>query len=265
VSQSTKRAQRARAKARYDKYLQRRERKRRRQQLWRRIAIGAVIATLLIGMGYVGVRALVSSGSDAGQPVAAPTPVPPVAPGCQEAVVAPVASPPQFNEPGKALKAGKPASLSLQTNCGIIDIRLDTSAAPKNSNSLAFLTNKAWYDASSCHRLTTQGIYVLQCGDPTGTGTGGPGFTTADENVPKDGVYPAGTVAMAEPQGGQAGSQFFIVYRDTKLPAQFTVVGQVTGGLDVVRRVAAAGVKGGGSDGPPAQPLVIKRATVKQK
>jgi peptidyl-prolyl cis-trans isomerase B (cyclophilin B) len=106
---------------------------------------------------------------------------------------------------------------------------------------------------------------VLQCGDPTGQGTGGPGYTFGPiENAPADDVYPAGTIAMArvgnDPQS--MGSQFFIVYADTTIPADqaggYTVFGRVTSGLDVVTAVADAGVQGGEPDGPPATGVTIQ-------
>jgi len=263
VSPSTKKAQRAKARARHERYLERRAHRERRRLFWRRVGIGSLIFVLLAGMGYIGLRALANSGSGADTtPVAAPTPIPPVVDGCDKVTLTPNSAPQQFAKAGQAISADKPATMTLQTNCGTIEIALDTKAAPKNSNALAFLANAAWYDGSSCHRLTTSGLYVLQCGDPTGTGSGSPGFTTPDENVPKDGKYPAGTVARAEAAGSDAGSQFFIVYRDSTLPPQYTVVGQVTKGLDIVKKVAEAGVAGGGSDGAPTQPVVIQRATV---
>jgi peptidyl-prolyl cis-trans isomerase B (cyclophilin B) len=103
---------------------------------------------------------------------------------------------------------------------------------------------------------------VLQCGDPTATGTGGPGFELPDENLPTaDGVnYPAGTVAMANAGPGTSGSQFFIVYEDTTLPASYTIWGEVSSGLDIVKKVAEAGVAGGGTDGSPAAPIGIEKA-----
>ena len=105
---------------------------------------------------------------------------------------------------------------------------------------------------------------MLQCGSPTNDGTGGPGYTLPDENLPAAaGVnYPAGTVAMANAGAETNGSQFFIVYEDTTLPAELHDLGQVVSGLDVVQNVAAAGVAGAvRADGPPAQPIVITKAT----
>ena len=105
---------------------------------------------------------------------------------------------------------------------------------------------------------------MLQCGDPAGNGTGGPGYSIPDENLPAEGEanYPAGTVAMANAGPGTGGSQFFIVYEDTTLPSGYTIWGTVAKGLDVVKGIAAAGVEGGGTDGPPAQRVVIEKATL---
>jgi peptidyl-prolyl cis-trans isomerase B (cyclophilin B) len=115
-----------------------------------------------------------------------------------------------------------------------------------------------------CHRLTTKGLYVLQCGDPTATGGGGPNFTYRDENLPTESLnnYPAGTVAMANSGPGTNGSQFFLVFADTTLGANYTIWGSITQGLDIVKAIAKAGVKGGGADGTPNQPIAINRVTV---
>lgn len=159
------------------------------------------------------------------------------------------------------------SSIVLNTNCGDITIALDPNA-PKTIASEAFLASEGFYDNTSCHRLTTEGIFVLQCGDPKGDGTGGPGYTVPDENLPTDVAdgdisYPAGTVAMANAGPGTSGSQFFIVYQDTVLPAGYTIWGQVTSGLEMVQEIAALGVAGGSGDGAPSQPVFIESATVK--
>lgn len=153
--------------------------------------------------------------------------------------------------------------ISLATNCGDIVIDLDP-AAPQTIESEVFLAESGFYDNTSCHRLTTDGIYVLQCGDPAGDGTGGPGYVVPDENLPPETAanYPAGTVAMANAGPGTSGSQFFIVYQDTTLPSGYTIWGQVTDGLDIVRQIASVGVEGGLTDGKPAQPVFINSATV---
>ncbi|MFM8155181.1 MAG: peptidylprolyl isomerase [Actinomycetes bacterium] len=158
------------------------------------------------------------------------------------------------------------SSIVLNTNCGDIAIALDAKA-PKTIASEAFLASQGFYDNTSCHRLTTEGIFVLQCGDPKGDGTGGPGYSVPDENLPTDIAegeisYPAGTVAMANAGPGTSGSQFFIVYQDTVLPAGYSIWGRVTSGLEMVQEIAALGVAGGASDGAPSQPVFIESATV---
>jgi len=156
--------------------------------------------------------------------------------------------------------------LVLDTNCGEIVIDTDADAAPETVNAMLYLAEEGYFDSTLCHRLTTEGIKVLQCGDPTATGTGSPGFTIPDENLPEagDSNYPAGTVAMANAGPGTSGSQFFLVYEDTTLPPSYTIWGQVSSGLDIVEQVAAAGVAGGGTDGAPAAPIGIEAATVSQ-
>lgn len=149
----------------------------------------------------------------------------------------------------------------IVTNCGTIVVSLDGIHAPHTVNSFAFLASKRYFDDTPCHRLTTSGIYVLQCGDRTGTGTGGPGYTIPDENL-THATYPSGTIAMAntgQPHSG--GSQFFLVYANTALPPQYTPFGQVTAGLNILRRIARAGSTPPG-DGSPKQPVVIESFTV---
>lgn len=170
------------------------------------------------------------------------------------------------NAPKESLNPKKSYTLSFETNCGPIDIATDPKLAPLTVNSEVFLTKEGFYNNTSCHRLTTEGIYVLQCGDPKGTGSGGPGYKIADENLPKDGQnnYPAGTVAMANAGPGTSGSQFFIVYQDSTLPPAYTVWGTVTKGLEMVQQVAAQGTADGGSDGAPLQPVFITKGTVRE-
>jgi peptidyl-prolyl cis-trans isomerase B (cyclophilin B) len=151
-----------------------------------------------------------------------------------------------------------------------LGIQLDGAAAPQAVSSTISLINDGFYDGVSCHRLTTGGFFVLQCGDPNGDGSGGPGYSYGPvENAPADNVYPAGTIAMAR-QGGNAysmGSQFFIVYDTTTIPADdaggYTVLGTVTSGLDQLKeKITAAGVEGGATDGKPVVPTTITSATV---
>lgn len=171
-----------------------------------------------------------------------------------------------FSEAPAATEAAV-AQWTLATNCGDLVIDLDASAAPATVASIDFLTQNGFFDNTSCHRLTTDGIYVLQCGDPLANGTGGPGYQLPDENLPAggDNNYPAGTVAMANSGANTGGSQFFIVYQDTTLPGDYTIFGTVTSGLGWVKDVAATGVEDGSSDGAPAQPVFIEKATITTK
>ena len=157
------------------------------------------------------------------------------------------------------------SEFSIETNCGNIAITTDAKA-PTTVGTLAWLANQGFYNNTSCHRLTTQGIFVLQCGDPAGNGSGGPGFNFADENLPVAGtdgnyIYPRGTVAMANSGPNTNGSQFFLVYQDSPLPPNYSVWGQITQGLDVLDNVASAGVLDGSSDGLPSQAVVISKAS----
>ena len=153
--------------------------------------------------------------------------------------------------------------VTLETSAGQISMTLTGERTPCTVESFVSLAQQQYFTDTTCHRLTTQDIYVLQCGDPTGSGRGGPGYTFADE---LDGgeTYPAGTVAMANTgQPGTNGSQFFLVYADTKLPPSYTVFGKLSPeGLAVVEKIGRAGVEGGAADGRPATPVEITAVTV---
>jgi peptidyl-prolyl cis-trans isomerase B (cyclophilin B) len=174
-------------------------------------------------------------------------------------------------EPAMTIDKSAKYNMKLATTCGDIDIALKTAAAPHTVNSFDFLTSKGYFDHSKCHRLVTNGIYVLQCGDPKGTGAGGPGYTIPDENLKdkslKGNTYPAGTVAMANTgQPDSGGSQFFLVYKDSKLTPTYTPVGTMDAkGLKVVKDVAAKGVTGGSEDGAPKEAVKVSKATVSKK
>ncbi|WP_200948260.1 MULTISPECIES: peptidylprolyl isomerase [unclassified Kitasatospora] len=139
-----------------------------------------------------------------------------------------------------AKKAAQPYSATLRTTQGAITFKALTGQAPCTTFSFRFLAEHDYFDKSHCHRLTTERIFVLQCGDPTGTGSGGPGYSFPDENL-TGATYPAGTVAMANAGPNTNGSQFFFVWKDTKLSPAYTPFGQVTAGLDVLQKIAAAG------------------------
>jgi peptidyl-prolyl cis-trans isomerase B (cyclophilin B) len=166
-------------------------------------------------------------------------------------------------------------SVTAGTVSGDIRIALEPEQAPCAVNSLVSLAKQGYFDDTRCHRLTTQGYYVLQCGDPTGKGTGGPGYTFADELVDNDPrlqpcgqelgqdycTYNTGTVAMANAGPDTNGSQFFLVYGNSKFPPDYTVLGHMdAAGLKVVKDVAAQGIGTAGmgpGDGAPKEPVTI--------
>jgi peptidyl-prolyl cis-trans isomerase B (cyclophilin B) len=177
-----------------------------------------------------------------------------------------------------------PTKAAIATNRGTIGVTLEADKAPCTVNSFLSLAGQGYFDGTTCHRLTTAGIFVLQCGDPTGTGTGGPGYTFPDELVKDDPrvqpcketdtslgkqdicTYPAGTVAMANAGADTNGSQFFLVYKDSPLPNAYAVFARMdASGLSVVQKVAQAGISNQSlaqGDGPPAQSVTI--TSVKQ-
>jgi peptidyl-prolyl cis-trans isomerase B (cyclophilin B) len=154
------------------------------------------------------------------------------------------------------------ATAAINLTGGTIDIELDRATAPCTVGSFTHLAESGYYDDTPCHRLTkSAGLSVLQCGDPSGTGGGGPGYTYADETN-ADMVYPAGTVAMANAGPDTNGSQFFLVYEDSTLPPDYTVFGEMTGGLEVLRAIAAKGTTGSGQMTKPMDPITISTVTV---
>jgi len=153
---------------------------------------------------------------------------------------------------------------SIVTNRGTVVIDLLNSKATCTVNSFVYLAIKKYFNGTNCHRLTTSGIFVLQCGDPTGTGGGGPGYKFANENL-AGARYTAGTVAMANAGPGTNGSQFFLVYRNSlSLPASYTPFGTVVKGLGIVQNVAKAGTDNANApgDGHPKDKVIISRVTI---
>jgi cyclophilin family peptidyl-prolyl cis-trans isomerase len=174
--------------------------------------------------------------------------------------------PQHLAKPTTLLPANRPATLVMQTNCGEIDIALDVKRAHRTSSSVAYLVRKGFYDGLSFHRiakLPTGGDFVIQGGDPTGTGNGGPGYSVR-EKPPAGLRYSRGVVAMAKTEiepSGTSGSQFFIVTaEDAGLPADYALLGKVTKGDDVVSKIAAVPTD---STEHPTQPVVITKATIK--
>jgi peptidyl-prolyl cis-trans isomerase B (cyclophilin B) len=165
--------------------------------------------------------------------------------------------------PDHATVSGQ-VDLDMVTSAGDIGLELDADATPCTVNSFVSLADQGYFDDTTCHRLTTaqSGIFVLQCGDPMGTGMGGPGYAFDDE-LSGDETYSAGTVAMANAGPNTNGSQFFIVYDETPLPASYTVFGQLDDdGLKVVQDIAAQGTADGGPDGAPKETVSIESISV---
>ncbi|WP_405924690.1 peptidylprolyl isomerase [Streptomyces sp. NBC_00035] len=163
-----------------------------------------------------------------------------------------------------AEKAARPLTVTLVTNRGELTLKALTGDAPCTTNSFSFLARKGYFDGSKCHRVTTQGIYVLECGDTKGNGKADPGYFFSDENL-NGASYPAGTVAMAKVEPGKNGSQFFISYADPDVPmsAQWTPFAKVVDGMDVLRKIGETGTSDGSTDGRPRLPVIIKSVLVR--
>lgn len=163
----------------------------------------------------------------------------------------------------------KATPVKVTTNRGDLALSLDGAKAPCTVNSFTFLAAQKYFDGTSCHRLTTGGIFVLQCGDPSASGSGGPGYQFGDENLTAFGaanasgqvIYPRGTLAMANAGAGTNGSQFFLVYKDSPLAPSYTPFGTITKGLDLLDAVAAAGSTPV-SDGKPNQSVTLEKVTL---
>ncbi|MGW0962283.1 peptidylprolyl isomerase [Streptomyces gelaticus] len=260
VSSDQRRRQLAREK--FERQQQRREEARRRT---RRLTV--VIASTVAVVAVIGVGSYLALGDDGKKDKADAA-----ASSSPSAGASPKEKESEAPEP--AMKIDKKAGykMSLKTSRGDIAFTMDAAKTPHTTNSFKSLADKGFFDGTKCHRLTTQGIFVLQCGDPKGDGTGGPGYTIPDENLTalgkagKDGTvtYPAGTVAMANTgQPHTGGSQFFLVYKDSKLPPTYTPFGTMDdASLKAVEDIGAAGAQGGAPDGAPKKPVDISKAAV---
>ena len=172
--------------------------------------------------------------------------------------------------PPASLAEGRIWKGTMQVNKTSLNIELFGDKAPQATANFISLVNKGFYKGLTCHRITTSGIFVLQCGDPKGDGTGGPGYSFGPiENAPAAdakgvAVYQTGVLAMANSGSPYSnGSQFFIVYQDSPLPPSYTVFGRVTANLSSLNDVFKAGVQGGGTDGKPAIPTSLGAITLK--
>jgi len=174
------------------------------------------------------------------------------------------ASRPVPQPPAKPTFAGEIVRARVETNLGQMVFEMEAKNAPCTVNALRTMAEAKYFDNTACHRLVTTGIFVLQCGDPTGQGSGSPGFYYAEENLPvnKQIAYPKGSIAMAKTSApNTTGSQFFINFEESPLPPEYTYVGSVIRGLDLVERVAKGGDDGSFGEvggGKPKITLTIK-------
>ncbi|MEE6168253.1 MULTISPECIES: peptidylprolyl isomerase [unclassified Mycolicibacterium] len=281
----TNEQRRATAKRKLERQLERRAAQERKRRLL--TIVGAVVAAIVVIGAGVGIYVANRDSGSTTASAATTTPSPaaePAANGQLPAFVAPanLGADCQYPAAGEASKKVNPprtgkvptdpatVSASVTTNQGNIGLQLDNAKAPCTVNSFASLAQQGYFNDTPCHRLTTGGLSVLQCGDPTGKGTGGPGYQFADEYpanqyqpdnpaLQQPVVYPRGTLAMANAGPGTNGSQFFLVYKDSQLPPNYTVFGKIDAtGLATLDKIAAAGVAGGGQDGKPATDVELK-------
>jgi peptidyl-prolyl cis-trans isomerase B (cyclophilin B) len=283
----TNEQRRATAKRKLERQLERRAAQAKRRRLF--TIIGSAVGAILVIAAVVATVVVTNKGSNSNT-ASADTPTPtsappaPAADGKLPAFAAPAdlgancqypaaeAASRKVNPPrtGKVPTDPPQVSASMSTNQGNLGLQLDNAKAPCTVNSFANLAQQGYFNDTPCHRLTTGGLAVLQCGDPTGQGTGGPGYQFANEYptnqyqpdnpaLQQPVVYPRGTLAMANAGPGTNGSQFFLVYQDSQLPPNYTAFGTIDQtGLATLDKIAAAGVDGGGSDGKPKLPVQIK-------
>jgi len=283
------------AKRKLERQLERRAaRARRRRQLTVALsAVGVVLAVGVVALVVVLTRGNSSDAatsndsstppttsaapaSGAALPTVRKTPLPPTV-DCTYPPGQPAAKPDNAPPAGGVSADGK-IEATMATSAGDIGLTLDKAESPCTVNSFVSLAKQSYFDNTPCHRLVTDGIYVLQCGDPTGKGTGGPGYGFANE-FPTDqfgqgdaaaqqpAIYPRGTIAMANSgQPGSNGSQFFLLYKDSPLPPQYTVFGTIDApGLAVIEKIAAGGDDGSVSagGGAPKTPVTITSMKVR--
>ena len=272
---------RASAKRKLERQLERRAQQARRRRTLAIIGgsvaavvvIAAIVATVVLTNHDDKKTSASSDTSSSAAPNAKGAPLPAFKP--SDTLGADCQYPPSPGQPAKPAKlprTGKvptdPAqvSVSMVTNQGHIGLLLANNESPCTVNSFASLAQQKFFDDTKCHRLT---LSILQCGDPSADGTGGPGYRFADE-YPVDQyppgdpaahepvIYPRGTLAMANSGPNTNGSQFFLVYKDTPLPPAYTVFGKIQqDGLATLDKIAKGGIAGGGEDGPPASEVTI--------
>jgi peptidyl-prolyl cis-trans isomerase B (cyclophilin B) len=263
-------------------YERQQARRIQRAHRWRvaGIVVAACCAVVLLGGGGYFAFAAGGSGKPAAaastpNPTASPTAVPTPTASPTPSLAAEPATHCTYTPSGTASRKvgvppAKPAytaakyQATIKTSQGTIVLDLLNHKATCTVNSFLYLAAQKYFNNTPCHRLTTAGIYVLQCGDPTGTGSGGPGYKFADENL-AGAKYTAGTVAMANAGPGTNGSQFFLVYRNSlTLPANYTPFGKIVSGLGIIQNVAKAGTdnSNGNGDGHPKEKVTIESVTI---
>ena len=282
---SNKTRQRKLARAKIERQMARRAaRVRRRRQTWAAGVVGLVVVLGIAGTVWAlgGFSSHKKTEDTAGACLWAPAAPDPSA----SSDLKDVGTPPKSGEPHSGTET-MTINLGSGSGSGTVVGSIDVAKAPCTAASFTYLAGRHFFDKTTCHRLTTATTYLLQCGDPTGTGRGGPTYTFANENVPAAPqpstgpsddpsappadatvIYPRGTLAMASPTTDANGSQFYIVYKDSPLPPNYTIFGTVTQGqgLDLIDKIAAAGaVDNQGKptgDGKPKNPVTIASLTV---
>ncbi|HET8988655.1 MAG TPA: peptidylprolyl isomerase [Humibacillus sp.] len=282
----TKEQERARARRRYEEH-QKTEKPQVGDATRDKQVFGVILAVILVLAAVIVVPRFIGS-SDTTTPAAASTTPASTTPaqattgangllegqklaaGCTKPPAVQAKPKQQTAVPDKAAAAGKTFIATVKTTCGDLTFELDGAKAPQTVASFLNLAKTGFWAPSPCHRVTTEGIYVLQCGDPTGTGQGGPGYTFGIENAPKDGKYATGVLAMARTQDPNSnGGQFFITFKETQLPTDgggYTIFGKVTKGLDIVDKIAAnKALPPTPTDGTPVSPISILSVSVTEK
>ncbi|NKZ09630.1 peptidylprolyl isomerase [Mycolicibacterium septicum] len=284
----TNKERRETAKRKLEEQLERRAAQERKRRI---VTIAGSVAAAIVVIGAV-VATFVFTSKDSGSTTASAdtttatsgAPAQPAANGqlpafvaaadlganCQYPAAGAASKPTTPPRTGKVPTDPATVSVSMVTTQGNIGLQLDNAKAPCTVNSFASLAGQNYFNDTPCHRLTSGGLSVLQCGDPTGQGTGGPGYQFANEYptnqyqpdnpaLQQPVLYPRGTVAMANAGPNTNGSQFFLVYQDSQLPPGYTVFGKIDDtGLATLDKIAAAGVAGGGPDGKPALDVELK-------
>lgn len=277
------------AREHYERQMQRRVE--REQKAKRTAIIGSTVGVVIVVGGIVAAVALLGGNDTGTEAAASPTASP-----ADTAAAAPTTGPKPYDAAtgtcdyvkdtagGQVKDVGMPPTkvettpatkkMTFKTNLGDIEVELNNAKAPCTTNSLEFLASKNYYDGSKCHRLGNAQFPMLQCGDPTAKadgksqdGSGGPGYVMAEENL-QGAQYKRGVMAMAKTSApGSTGSQFFLVYGDIGLTPDYTPVGTITKGLDILDKVNKAGVisDGGDGTGAPKQTVEIKDVTIAGK